>query len=158
MLSVVLGCGFLSRQLWGWFSDRVGGLTTLAVCSACQASALCAFLMTQDEIGLFGVSALFGLGFSGLVPAYVLTLRELYPVGEAGWRVPTLLLFSGCGMAAGAWMGGALYDRFGYYAPAFAAAILANLLHLAIVTSLLLRPSAGARAGTGGGDRVTATG
>ncbi len=139
MLSVVLGFGFLSRQIWGLFSDRAGGLATLAVCSACQASALGAFLMTQDEIGLFTVSALFGLGFSGLVPAYVLTLRELYPARDARWRVPTLLLFSGSGMAAGAWMGGALYDLFGYYGPAFLSAIVANLFNLAVVLTLLLR-------------------
>jgi MFS family permease len=143
MLSVVLGCGFLSRQLWGWFSDRTGGLMTLAVCSACQASALAAFLMTQDEIGLFTVSVLFGLGFSGLVPAYVLALRELYPVGDASWRVPTLLMFSGAGMAAGAWMGGFLYDWFGYYAPAFVSAVGSNLLNLAIIVMLLLRQRAG---------------
>jgi MFS family permease len=82
---------------------------------------------------------LFGIGFAGLVPAYVLVLRQLFPVREASWRVPTMLLFSGCGMAAGAWMGGALYDMFGYYAPAFMAAIIANLCNLAIVLLLLLR-------------------
>ena len=145
MLSVVLGFGFLSRQLWGAFSDRAGGLMTLAVCSACQATALAAFTMTQDEIGLFTVAALFGLGFSGLVPAYVLTLRELFPAGEASWRVPTLLMFSGSGMAAGAWMGGFLYDWFGYYAPAFVGAIVANILNLAIVVILLLRQHTGPR-------------
>ncbi len=145
MLSVVLGCGFFSRQMWGWFADRAGGLTSVAVSSACQAAALGAFLMTQDEIGLFTVSVLFGLGFSGLMPAYVLTLRELYPAKEASWRVPTLLLFSGCGMAAGAWMGGVLYDLFGYYAPAFVAAIGSNMLNLAIVATLLLRQRAGPR-------------
>ena len=142
MLSVVLGSGFLSRQLWGAFSDRAGGPMTLVVCSACQAMALTAFTMTQDEIGLFTVAAFFGLGFGGLVPAYVLTLRDLFPAGEASWRVPTLLMFSGSGMAAGAWMGGALYDWFGYYAPAFVAAIVANLLNLAIVMVLLLRQQA----------------
>ena len=145
MLSVVLGFGFLSRQLWGAFSDRAGGLMTLAVCSACQVTALTAFTITQDEIGLFTVAALFGLGFSGLVPAYVLTLRELFPDGEASWRVPTLLMFSGSGMAAGAWMGGFLYDWFGYYAPAFVSAIVANILNLAIVVILLLRQHAGPR-------------
>ncbi len=139
MLSVVLGTGFLCRQLWGLFSDRMGGLATLVVCSALQASALSAFLMTQDEIGLFTVSALFGVGFSGLVPAYVLTMRQYYPVRDARWRVPTLLLFSGSGMATGAWTGGALYDLFGYYGPAFLAAILANLLNFAIVATLFLR-------------------
>jgi MFS family permease len=145
MVSVVLGCGFLSRQIWGWFSDQNGGLLTLVVCSACQATALVLFLTTQDEIGLFTVSVLFGLGFSGMVPAYVLALREFYPVGEASWRVPALLLFSGCGMAAGAWMGGALYDMFGYYAPAFVAAIIANLFNLTIVLVLLLRHYEGSR-------------
>ena len=142
MLAVILGTGALSRQLWGAFSDRMGGLMTLAVCSACQLAALTAFTMTQDEIGLFTVAALFGLGFSGLLPAYVLALRALFPVGEASWRVPALLMFSGSGMAAGAWMGGFLYDWFGYYAPAFVAAIAANLLNLAIVVLLLLRQPA----------------
>jgi MFS family permease len=150
MLSVVLGTGFLSRQLWGAFSDRAGGLMTLAVCSACQLAALTAFTMTQDEIGLFTVAAFFGLGFSGLVPAYVLTLRALFPASEASWRVPTLLMFSGSGMAAGAWMGGALYDWFGYYAPAFVAAIGANLLNLAIVIVLVLRRHLGPRRGVFG--------
>jgi hypothetical protein len=42
-------------------------------------------------------------------------------------------------------MGGALYDWFGYYAPAFVAAIVANLLNLAIVMVLLLRQQAGPR-------------
>ena len=145
MLTVVLGCGFLSRQMWGWFSDRIGGLATLAVCSACQATALVAFMFTQDEIGLFTVAALFGIGFAGLVPAYVLTLRELYPVHDASWRVPTLLLFSGAGMAAGAWMGGFLYDRFGYYAPAFATAVGANILNFGLIAVLLLRQQDGPR-------------
>ena len=85
------------------------------------------------------MSAFFGLGFSGLVPAYVLTLREFFPVRDARWRVPTLLLFSGSGMAAGAWMGGALYDLFGYYGPAFFYAIAANVLNLIVVVTLLLR-------------------
>jgi MFS family permease len=139
MLSVVLGTGFLCRQLWGLFSDRAGGLATVLLCSAIQASALTAFLLTQDEIGLFTVSALFGLGFSGLVPAYVLTARQFYPTREARWRVPTLLLFSGSGMATGAWVGGALYDAFGYYGPAFFTAISANLLNLVVVATLFLR-------------------
>src|SRR5262249_4238889 len=86
MLSVVLGTGFLSRQWWGACSDRAGGLMTLAVCSACQLAALTAFALTQDEIGLFTVAAFFGLGFSGLVPAYVLPLRALFPASEASWR------------------------------------------------------------------------
>ena len=85
--AVLLGCAFVSRQFWGWVSDRIGGLRTLLIGSAAQAVAMTGFLLTQDEAGLFAVAAAFGLGFSGLIPAYVLTVRELFPASEAGWRI-----------------------------------------------------------------------
>ena len=71
MLSVLLGSAFLARQFWGWLADRIGGLQTLLWSSLAQATALTGFLLTQDEAALFAVSAAFGLGFSGLLPAYV---------------------------------------------------------------------------------------
>jgi MFS family permease len=95
------------------------------------------FLLTQDERGLFTVSAAFGLGFSGIIPAYVLALRELYPASQAAWRIPTLLLFTGLGMASGGWLAGALYDHFGSYTPAFAAGIGANAINLLLIGTLL---------------------
>ena len=139
MLSVLLGTAFLSRQLWGAISDRIGGLSTVLIGSAWQCSAMIAFLLTQNEVGLFTVAAAFGLGFSGIIPAYVLALRELFPASEASWRIPTLLLFSGFGMAAGGWIAGLLYDHFGYYAPAFAAGIGSNILNLMVVGTLVAR-------------------
>jgi len=139
MLSLLLASAFFSRQLWGWIADRIGGLGTVLAGSACQAAAMTAFLLTQDEIGLFTVAAFFGFGFSGIVPAYVLAIRELFPAAEAGWRIPTLLLCSGSGMAAGSWLAGALYDYFGFYAPAFAAGVGINLVNLALVGTLVYR-------------------
>jgi MFS family permease len=139
MLSVLLGTAFLSRQIWGAISDRIGGLATVLIGSAWQCSAMIAFLLTQDEVGLFTVAAAFGLGFSGIIPAYILALRELFPASEASWRIPTLLLFSGFGMAAGGWIAGLLYDHFGYYAPAFAAGIGSNILNLMVVGLLVAR-------------------
>ena len=139
MLSVLLGTAFLSRQIWGAISDRIGGLATVLVGSLWQAGAMAGFLATQDEVGLFTVAAAFGLGFSGIIPAYVLALRELFPASEASWRIPTLLLFSGFGMAAGGWLAGLLYDHFGYYAPAFATGVGANVLNLLVLGFLVLR-------------------
>ena len=139
MLSVLLGTAFLSRQIWGAISDRVGGLATVLISSAWQAAAMISFLLTQSEVGLFTVAAVFGFGFSGIIPAYVLALRELFPAAEASWRIPTLLLFSGSGMAAGGWLAGLLYDHFGYYAPAFATGISSNLLNLLVVGLLVAR-------------------
>jgi MFS family permease len=139
MVSVLLGAAFFSRQFWGVISDRIGGVYTMLAGSACQAVGMFAFLLTQDETGLFTVSALFGFGFSGLVPANVLTSRELFPVDEAYWRMPTLLLCSGWGMAGGGWLAGILYDHFGFYAPAFAAGLAVNLVNFLIIGTLALR-------------------
>jgi MFS family permease len=139
MLSVLLGTAFLSRQVWGAISDRIGGLATIFVGSLWQMCAMSGFLLTQDERGLFTVSAAFGLGFSGIIPAYVLALRELYPASQAAWRIPTLLLFTGSGMAMGGWLAGALYDHFGSYAPAFATGVGANAINLLLIGTLLAR-------------------
>ncbi len=139
MLSVLLGTAFVSRQVWGWISDRIGGIKTVLASSLCQAAAVAALLFTQDEVGLFTVAAFFGFGFSGLVPAYVLAIRELFPASEASWRVPAMMLCSGSGMAAGGWLAGALYDHYGFYGAAFAAGLVANILNLAIVGFLAAR-------------------
>ena len=139
MVSVLLAAAFMSRQIWGVISDRIGGLYTMLAGSALQAVGMAAFLLTQDEVGLFTVAALFGLGFSGLVPANVLASRELFPAGDAYWRMPSLLLFSGWGMAGGGWLAGLLYDHFGYYTPAFATGLAVNIINFLIVATLALR-------------------
>jgi MFS family permease len=139
MLSVLLGAAFLSRQFWGWVADRTGGLRTVLVGSAFQTVAMAAFMVTQAEAGLFTVSAAFGLGFAGIIPAYVLAIRELFPAAQAYWRIPAFLMCSGSGMAIGGWLAGALYDHFGFYAPAFGAGVAANAVNLLIVGTLVLR-------------------
>jgi MFS family permease len=139
MLSVLLGMGFFSRQGWGWLSDRMGGLLTALLSSLMQCAAMSGFLFTQDTVGLFTVATAFGIGFSALIPAYVLTIRDHYPLSEAHWRVPTLLLFSGTGMATGGWLAGHLYDTYGYYIPAFGTGVAFNIVNIAILTTLLVR-------------------
>ena len=139
MLSVLLGSAFFARQFWGWMADRVGGLRTILWASAAQAAAMAGFLVTQDEIGLFTISAVFGFGFGGLIPGYVLAVRELFPASEASWRIPTMMFPGSLGMAAGGWLAGVMYDRFAFYTPAFAVGVLFNLLNLAVIGALVLR-------------------
>ena len=139
MLSVLLGSAFFARQFWGWLADRIGGLRTILWASAAQATAMAGFLVTQDEIGLFTISAVFGFGFGGLIPGYVLAVRELFPASEASWRIPTMLFPGSLGMAAGGWVAGVMYDRFAFYAPAFAVGVVFNLLNLAVIGALVMR-------------------
>jgi MFS family permease len=142
MLSVLQASAFCSRMFWGWLADRIGGLPTAFAGSACQALAITAFLWTQSEAGLFAIAAAYGLGFSGIIPAYVLAIRELYPSREASWRVPVVLFISMGGMAFGSWFAGLLYDSYGFYAPAFAVGAIFNLANLVLLAFLVIRQRA----------------
>ncbi len=139
MLSVLLACAFFSRQFWGMLADRIGGLRAVMVGSACQAVAIGAFLLTQNEVGLFAVSAAFGFGFSGIIPSYVVAIRELFPSSEASWRVPAFFFLGMSGMAFGSWLAGALYDHFGFYAPAFGIGVFFNIANLIVIGFLVSR-------------------
>jgi MFS family permease len=145
MLSVLLLSAFVARQFWGWLSDRIGGLWTVFAGSSAQVAGMLGFLATQDEAGLFFVAAAYGLGFGGIIPAYVLTVRELFPAIEASWRVPALLFLSLSGMAFGAWLAGAIYDAVGFYAAAWWAGIAFNIVQLALVGFLIQRQRAVSR-------------
>jgi MFS family permease len=139
MLSMLLGVAFLSRQFWGWVADNLGGLRTVLLGSAAQATSILAYAMVQNEAGLFITSAVYGLGFAGIIPAYVLAIRDLYPSREASWRIPIMLLTGMSGMAIGSWLAGAMFDHFGHYGPAFQVAFASNLINVAMVGALVLR-------------------
>jgi MFS family permease len=139
MLTLLLVAAFLSRMIWGRMSDRIGGLKTVLVGSIAQTVFLACYLFVDNLYGLYAVSAAFGIGFGGLIPSYVLAVRDLFPATGAGWRIGTVLLFGLLGMALGAWMGGALYDWFAYYKPAFALGVAFNIANVLLIGGLLTR-------------------
>ena len=139
MLSMLLGLAFASRQFLGWVADSLGGLRTVLFSSAAQAASILVFALAQNEIGLFAASAIYGLGFAGIIPAYMLTIRDLYPSREASWRMPIMLLSGMSGMALGSWLAGAMFDRFGHYTPAFELAFAANVINVVMIGALVLR-------------------
>jgi len=139
MLSVLLGTAFVARQFWGWLTDRIGGFRTLLFSSLVQATALTGFTLTRDQAALFAVSAAFGLGLSGLLPAYVIVVRDCYPVQEANWRVPTVMFAGLLAMGTGGWGAGLLFDRFASYVPAFGTGLAFNLVNLVVLLFLVSR-------------------
>jgi MFS family permease len=139
MLSVLLGAAFVSRLFWGWLADTAGGLYTVLAGSVCQAAAMVGFVLVQDEVGLCAVAAAFGLGFSGIIPAYIVALRDLFPASDASWRIPVWFFCNIVGMALGGWSAGYIYDELGSYAPAFMVGVVLNLANIAIIASLAAR-------------------
>jgi MFS family permease len=83
------------------------------------------------------------MGFAGIIPAYSVAVRDLFPSAEASWRMPLTLFTAMSGMAAGSWFAGWLYDHFGYYAPAFVTGLGFNILNLLIVGFLVVRLTGG---------------
>ncbi|WP_428488201.1 MFS transporter [Rhodopila sp.] len=139
MLSVMLACAFLSRQFWGAFADRFGGLRTIMTGSFFQMLAIGAFMLTRNEIGLFTIAGAFGLGFSGIIPSYSVAIRDLFPAKQASWRIPMVLFTAMSGMAAGSWFGGWLYDVYLSYTVAFGVGVLFNLGNLVVIVALVSR-------------------
>ena len=142
MLAVMLGCGVVSRLVSGWISDRIGGLKALLVGSALQGLVIFGFLFADGLATLYMLAIAFGLSQGGIVPSYTIIIRHLFPVGEAGWRIGTTMLFTVGGMALGAWMAGALYDLTGNYTASILAALGFNVLNLGIAVTLIARDRA----------------
>lgn len=142
MLSLMLGCGIVSRLTFGFISDRIGGLRTLLLGSALQCTALLLFLPFDGLVSLYVISALFGLFQGGIVPAYAIIVREYFSPAEAGARVGTVIMATLFGMALGGWLSGAIFDLTGSYKTAFVNGSLWNLVNLSIALWLLRRATA----------------
>ena len=139
MLSLMLGCGIVSRLVSGWICDRIGGLRTLLLGSVLQGVALLLFLPFDGLVSLYVISALFGLFQGGIVPSYAIIVREYFPPAEAGARVGTVIMATLLGMALGGWMSGKVFDLTGSYHAAFLNGIGWNLLNMSIAVLLLWR-------------------
>lgn len=138
MLSLMLGCGVLSRLAFGVIADRIGGTRTLIIGSLLQCLSLLFYIPFDGLVSLYIVSAFFGLAQGGIVPSYALIIRDYFPAREAGFRISLVLTATVLGMALGGWMSGEIFDLTGSYQAAFLNGILWNLLNLAIAIWLLL--------------------
>jgi MFS family permease len=143
MLALMMGFGIVSRLASGWIADRIGGLRTLLLGAALQATALALFLPFDGLAALYVVSALFGLFQGGIVPSYPLIVREHFSPREAGSRTGTVIMATLVGMALGGWMPGWIFDMTGSYRAAFINGIAWSLVTAGIALFLLFRARPG---------------
>ena len=139
MLSLMLGCGIVSRIGSGFIADKIGGVRTLLLGSLLQGAALVMYLLFDSLFSLYVISALFGLFQGGIVPSYAIIVREYFAPNEAGTRVGLVLMATLIGMALGGWMSGAIFDLAGSYQAAFLNGLGGNLVNVGIMSWLLLR-------------------
>jgi MFS family permease len=139
MLALMMAFGIVSRLASGWIADHIGGLRTLLLGAALQATALALFLPFDGLVALYVVSALFGLFQGGIVPSYPLIVREYFSPREAGARTGTVIMATLAGMALGGWMPGWIFDVTGSYRAAFVNGIAWSLVTSAIALFLIAR-------------------
>jgi MFS family permease len=143
MLALMMAFGIVSRLASGWIADHIGGLRTLLLGAALQATALALFLPFDGLVALYVVSALFGLFQGGIVPSYPLIVREYFSPREAGARTGTVIMATLAGMALGGWMPGWIFDVTGSYRAAFVNGIAWSLVTSAIALFLIARSRGG---------------
>jgi predicted MFS family arabinose efflux permease len=142
LLAVMMVCGMAGRLGFGRLADRAGNLQAYIMASAGQTALAFLFPYMQTGAGLYLLSALFGLVFSGSMTSFVLCAREYSPGGRTGLSIGIVMSFGWLGMALGGWQGGLFYDLCGSYGRSFANASLggvANLLVLGLLYAVTVR-------------------
>lgn len=135
-VSLVLLSAIVATFVMARLADRIGPLPVSLLCSLIQIGSLVGFLFVRDINGIYALSLLHGIPFIAIVQGYALNLRYLYGPTIAGWRLGVVMLFAMCGMAAGGWLGGAIFDATLSYRSAFQSALAFNLLNLMLLSLL----------------------
>jgi len=137
VLGVMGGFGFIARIGMGWVSDRIGGRSTLLLCSILQTSGVLGLLMVHGLWPLYLFGSLFGIGYGGILPQYAVITREAMGAKVIGRTYGTVSLFGTGGMAIGGALGGFLFDLSGSYLLPFGLAVLSGIANILLALSLL---------------------
>jgi MFS family permease len=138
LLAVMALCGMAGRIGFGRIADRIGSLRSYIAASLGQTLLAFVFPYASTRAELYGLSAVFGVVFSGAMVSFIVCAREYAPGGRAGLSIGVVMFFAWLGMALGAWQGGLFYDLCGNYFSSFANASVAGVANLLILALLYL--------------------
>ena len=138
-LLVAMSSGAIGRIAFGWLADRTGNYRTYRVAAISQAACLVFFPALTDVQSLIVLSAAFGFAFSGNMTCMLLCIRQEVHPSRAGAATGGILFVAWAGMAAGGYLGGALFDATQSFASAFEIAAACGLAAFAFLTVLDLR-------------------
>jgi len=137
-ISLILLTAVAATFAMGRLSDHIGPLKVSMLCSAIQVVSLTGYVFVQGLAGIYALAVIHGIPYIAIVQGYALILRRLYGPGIAGWRLGVVMLFAMAGMAAGGWIGGAIFDATLSYRPAFQVALAFDLLNFMLLGALFI--------------------
>jgi MFS family permease len=127
--------GLGGRLLLGVLADRHGAKPVLIGGLLLQALAIGAFLPASSLGEFYGVAAIFGLAYGGVMPLYAVLARDYFGARIMGTVFGAATMVSCIGMAAGPAIGGWIFDRFGSYAGMHVSSLVIGLGAVAIAFS-----------------------
>ena len=138
VMAVLMLAACIGRIATGGLADRIGSLRTYALASTWQSAVVLLFIPAGDLWAMYGVAALFGLGFGGVMTALVCCVRDAVPQDRLGGALALVGLLAWVGMGAGGYEGGICFDLTGSYDLSFVSAAVAGLVNLAALAALAL--------------------
>jgi len=100
----------------GVLADRLGARRTLVAGLALQAAVILLYLLARDAVTFYGLAAVFGIAYGGVMPLYALLTREYFGDRVMGTAYGAVFLISTLGMGLGSLAGGVVHDHLGSYA------------------------------------------
>jgi MFS family permease len=126
--------GLGGRLLLGVLADKFGAKWVLVTGLFVQSIAIVAYLGARDLGEFYGVAAIFGIAYGGVMPLYAVLARDYFGQNIMGSVFGAATMLSSLGMAIGPLAGGWVFDTFGTYAWLYvgsgAIALAATLLAL----------------------------
>ena len=117
-------------------TDRIGARKGLLLTLLIQ-TGMIPFLMVSKTMVMFYIFAvIFGFGWGGNSPMYPLLTREYFGTKRLGFIYGGTVVAASLGMAAGAYMGGLLFDVSGSYQLSLIFSLTAGLISIALIPFL----------------------
>ena len=136
VISVMGVAGLAGKIGCGLIADRVGAKLTLVSGLIVQAVVVALLLYPRSLLAFYGLGALFGLAYGGVMPLYAILLREYFPARILGTLLGVATMASSLGMAIGPAAGGWLFDTFGSYAWMYIGSFGVGLAAVAVATTV----------------------
>lgn len=108
--------GLGGRVVFGLLGDRYGAKRVLIAGLLVQALAAGSFVFARAPGEFYGVAAVFGFAYGGVMPLYAVLARDYFGQRILGTVLGAAAMVSSLGMALGPSLGGWIFDTTGGYA------------------------------------------
>ena len=114
---VIMGSGVMGRILLGRLTDYLGGLRSYFLTSAVQTILVFWFTRVESLPLLYLLSALFGVGYSGVMTAVWVCIRELVEPRVLATSLAVVVMAAWFGMGLGGWQAATRRSHRSYHRP-----------------------------------------